>query len=77
MEQFSWKTTWELAEGFLYNQGCKKVTHVIGEEGKKSDQVGTCAPGRESEEKRKYTGEHSTWAGSGLSHRVGIPVLGS
>lgn len=46
MEQFSLETNWKLAEVFLYNQSCKKDTHIIGSEGKKSDWVKTCAPGR-------------------------------
>ena len=28
-KQFSLKTDWKLAEGFLYSQGCKKDAHVI------------------------------------------------
>ena len=28
-KQFSLKTDWKMAEGFLYSQGCKKDAHVI------------------------------------------------
>ena len=40
MEQFSLETNWKLAERVLYDQDCKKDPHVIGEEGRKSDQAG-------------------------------------
>ena len=43
-EQFSLKTNWKLAEKVPYDQDCKKDPHVIGEEGRKSDQAGI--PGR-------------------------------
>lgn len=44
MEQFSLKTNWKLAEKVPYDQDCKKDPHVIGEEGRKSNQAGI--PGR-------------------------------
>ena len=40
-----WKLTGE-AERLLYNQGCKKYLQGVRYKGKRSDQVGTCAPGR-------------------------------
>ena len=36
----------KLAEGLLYNQGCRKDTHIIGLSRKKINWIGTCAPGR-------------------------------
>ena len=45
VEKFSWKTNWKLAAELLYNQGCKKDTHIIRQDGKKKHQVRTCAPG--------------------------------
>ena len=44
IEQSSLETNWKLAERVLYDQDCKKDPHVIGEEGRKSDQAGI--PGR-------------------------------
>ena len=29
VEKFLQKTEWKLAEGLLYNQSCKKDTHVL------------------------------------------------
>lgn len=46
MEQFSPKTNWKLAERPLYNQVWKKDPWGIGLEGKRRDQIRTCAPGR-------------------------------
>lgn len=45
MEQFSLKTSWRLAERHLYNHGCKKNPHGIGEK-EKSIWGRTCAPER-------------------------------
>lgn len=45
MEEFSVETNWKLA-GLLNNQGCKNDARRIGEEGTKSNRVGTSAPGR-------------------------------
>ena len=46
VEQCSLKTNWRLAERLLCKQGCKKDAQRIRQEGKRSDQVGTCALGR-------------------------------
>ena len=49
MEQVLWKTNWKLAGKLLYNQGCKKDSHVITEDGKKS--IRTEPMGGDQEEK--------------------------
>ena len=54
MEKLSLKTTQKLAERPLYNHGFKKDPQRIGEEGKRCNQVGTCAQGEDSEEKGDY-----------------------
>lgn len=49
----------------------------LGRKGKRNYQVGTCAPGRDSEDKEEYKGGDPPWGVSILSHILGIPVLGS
>ena len=77
VEQFSLKTDWKPAEGCLQNQGYKKDPHRIGMEGKRSNQVGTCAPGRDTEEERYYTGLEILLGSERFEHTVGNPALGS
>lgn len=63
VEQFSLKTTYNLTEGLLYNQSCKKA-NTYGWVWIESDWVGTCVLGGNSEEKGDYTvGSHTgEWA---------------
>ena len=78
VEQFSLKTNWKLAERLLYNHGCKKkqYTHQqVGKEEKSSGQ--DLCPWEQTQGKGDYTGGHTSWGVSGLSHRLGVPVLGS
>ena len=54
VEQSSLKTNCKLVEVLKYNQGCRKTTHRIGKEMKRSNQVGVCAPERRLGGKRWY-----------------------
>lgn len=55
----------------------KEDPHGILYEGKRSDQVETCAFGRGSEEKRNDTGGDLSWGVSSSSHMLGDPAQGS
>ena len=84
VEQFSLKTHWKLVEELLYNQGCKKKTRIIGQEGKKSNQVRTCDPEKETQGKEDFYGQtlilHQTtdWASNswGPAWRRQTPFAG-
>ena len=75
VEQFSLKMNWKLAEGLLYNQGCKKDIHVIREEGKKSSWSQGLCPWEGTEEEGEYRGGLPPWEVNGKKHRLGTPVL--
>ena len=75
MEQSSLKTNWKLA-GLLYNQGCKKNTYVLGQEGKNSDQVGTCASGIELRDKGRLHGQRSLLGSEQFERHIGHPNPG-
>ena len=72
VEQFSLKTHWKLVEELLYNQGCKKKTRIIGQEGKKSNQVRTCDPERETQGKGDFMGRPSYY----IELQTGHPIPG-
>ena len=76
VESFSLKTNWKLAEGLLYNQGCEKDPHITAQEGKESDQVGTCAPWEGTQRKGRIQ-RWTHWGVRGESRRLGAWVLGS
>ena len=57
VEQSPLKTNWRLADRLLYCLGYKKDPHRIQEEGKRSDQVGTCAPRRGHRGKGRLQGQ--------------------
>ena len=67
VEWFSLKTHWRLAERLLYYQVCKRDPHGIMWEGKRSDQVSTCAPGKGLEKEGNYTDRDPPWEVSSLS----------
>ena len=73
-DQFSLKTNWKLAERLLYNQGCKKGPRGIGQEGKKSNQVGS--PGKGLRGKGRLHGRRSTLGSEQFKPHAGLPVPG-
>ena len=59
----------------MCNQGCKKGPHGIRQEGKRNDQVGTCAPGK-GHRRGDYKGKDPPWGVSGWSPILGTPAWG-
>lgn len=64
-----------LGERLLYNQGCKKESHITGQDEKRRDQVRTFIPAGESEEKGDHTADDSLQGVNGSSHTLGAPAL--
>ena len=77
VEQFSMKVNWKLAEGFLYNQSCKKDKHEVKQEGKESNKVETCAPRKGLRGKKRLHRWIPALESERLSHKLSTPVLGS
>ena len=70
------ETNWKLAERLLYNQGCEKDPQGIVKEGKRSDQSGTCAPGRGVRGKGRLHGWRSALGNEQFKPHTGCPSHG-
>ena len=64
----------------LYNHACKKDTHGIRQEGKRSHQVGTCARGRGLRKREMTCGVGGEWrsvlGSEWFEPHIGTPSLG-
>lgn len=59
VDKFSLKTNSRLAEGLLFKQECKENKYAIEQKGKRSNWVGICVQGGDSDKKGNYMSQHS------------------
>ena len=77
VEQFSWKTNWNLAEALLSTKAVRKISMWPSRMEKKGFGLGLVLLGEICKEQKVHTGGLAPRGVSRLSHNLGIWVLGS